>query len=367
MWQHDKWPAMDWDAAALLVPLGKCRKAQGGLLAMAEHFNLDVQAEVLTHETLNTAAIEGEKLDRQSVRSSIARRLGLPTAGLPAVQRPVEGLVEMLLDATIKHNEPLTEARLKAWHGALFPTGYSGMRQITVGGWRNDNEGPMQVVSGPVAREVVHFEAPPARRLKTEIKKFLAWWNGATSLDGLIRAGMAHLWFVTLHPFDDGNGRIARAITDMALAQDEALDARMYSMSAQIIKERDAYYENLEHTQKGNGDITEWLSWFLSCAERAMEQSKEQLEGVLEKNRFWQKAAVLPLNARQIKAVNRLLDAGPDGFTGGLTNRKYQSMTRASSSTAKRDIAELITLGLLKRNAGGGRSVSYSLARPGSE
>jgi Fic family protein len=361
-WQQANWPDFSWDSDALLQPLGRARQAQGRLLAEAEPFDLELQADVLTEEAFTTAAIEGEKLDRDSVRSSVARRLGLPTAGLPPVERHVDGLVEMLLDATVNHGKPLCTDRIKGWQAALFPTGFSGMNKITVGNWRQSISDPMQVVSGPIGREKIHFEAPPANRLASEIQCLIDWFhNKSEDLDGLVRAAMAHLWFVTIHPFADGNGRLARALTDMALAQDEKTGCRLYSMSAQIIVDHKDYYAVLERTQKSDGDITEWLVWFLGCLERAIYRSEKQIQKTLQKAKIWQRASLTTLNARQQKVINRLLDAGPGGFEGGLTTRKYRGMTKTSQATAKRDISELLEKGVLTKNSGGGRSVSYDL------
>jgi Fic family protein len=348
-----------------LKPLGKARKAQGRLLAQADYFGLEMQAEVLSEEACETAVIEGERLDRISVRSSVARRLGLPTAGLPVPERHVDGLVEILLDATRNYAQPCDADRLKGWQAALFPTGYSGIRKITVGDWRPISADPMRVVSGPVGRERVHYEAPPADRLEPEMARFFDWWNTSfPSVDGLVRAALAHLWFVTLHPFEDGNGRIARALEDMALSQDDRTEYRLYSLSAQISAERPDYYDLLETTQKGDGEVTEWLVWFLGCLERAIRRSEEQVQRTIEKARFWQRCAELSLNERQRKVLNRLLDAGPGGFEGGLTTRKYRGLTRASQTTPKRDIADLLDKGIIEQNPGGGRSVSYELVWP---
>lgn len=363
IWQTKDWPSLRWKSDALLRPLGMSRQLQGRLLGEADYIGLEMQAEVLTEEAFTTAAIEGEKLDRNSVRSSVARRLGLPTAGLPPAERQVDGLVEMLVDATVKHEQKLTPKRLKGWHAALFPTGYSGMNKILVADWRKGSE-PMQVVSGPLGKERVHYEAPPAAHLKREIDQFLKWWHSSSELDGLVRAAMAHFWFVSIHPFEDGNGRIARAITDMALAQDEQKDFRMYSMSAQINANRDEYYDILEKTQKGDGDITGWLLWFLQCFNRAIQRSEGELKNALQKAKFWQKWATVVFSERQKKVVNRLLESGPEGFEGGLTNRKYKGMTRISRETAKRDIADLVEKGVLIKNPGGGRSVNYQLVWP---
>lgn len=365
IWQNKSWPNLKWDSDALLQPLGKARQAQGRLLAAVKYgLGLDVQAELLVQEGMATSSIEGERLSLESVRSSVARKLGLPTAGLPPVERHVDGLVEMLIDATRGHGQPLTAARLHGWQAALFPTGYSGLSKITVGSWRTGAD-PMQVVSGPLGKEKIHFQAPPADRVDQEIDAFLDWWKTPPKeLDGLVRAGIAHLWFVTVHPFEDGNGRIARAITDMALAQDEQSGDRLYSMSVQIQEERETYYEVIERTQKGGGDITAWLVWFLGCLMRAMRCSENRLLQILDKTRFWHEHSDQVLNDRQRKVVARLLEAGPKGFEGGLTNRKYKNLTRISRETAKRDMADLVDKGILRRNPGGGRSVSYDLVWP---
>jgi len=364
IWQTPSWPDFQWDSAALLRPLGKARQAQGKLFGGAELFELEIQAETLTEEALTTAAIEGENLNRDAVRSSVARRLGLPTAGLPPVERHVDGLVAMLIDATRNYQEPLTASRLKGWQAALFPTGYSGLSKIVVGDWRQGVE-PMQVVSGPIGKTKVHYEAPPADILDREVARFLGWFHSQRAeSDGLVRAAVAHFWFVTIHPFQDGNGRIARAIADMALAQDENNGCRLYSMSAQIKAERDDYYNILERTQKSDGDITEWLIWFLECLDRAIRRSENEVQKVMSKVRLWQNIAHFGLNERQRKVVNRLCEAGPGGFEGGLTNRKYRGITKATRETAKRDIADLVAKGILVKNPEGGRSTSYDLVWP---
>lgn len=297
------------------------------------------------------------------MRSSVARRLGLPSAGLPEINEPLaDAVVEILLDATQNHESRLTAERLFGWQAALFPTGYSGIHRIQVAAWRDDRKGPMQVVSGPMGREKVHYQAPPANRLKDEMKRFFRWWEkGRKEMDGILRAGAAHLWFVAVHPFDDGNGRIARAITDMALAQDENLATRCYSLSSQIMAERDAYYEVLERINKQDNDITQWLKWFLACMSRAILSSNRLLANVMQKARFWKRHAQTALNDRQRKALNRLLDAGPGGFEGGLTNRKYAGMAHVSRATAQRELADLVKKGILLKNPGGGRSISYDL------
>ena len=362
VWQSAAWPQFEWDSMALLVPLGRTRAAQGRLLAQGDYLGLELHLEVLAQEVVTSAAIEGERLSFDSVRSSVARRLGLPVAGLPPGEGRAEGLVEMLIDATANHHRKLDEERLMGWQAALFPTGYSGLRKIAVGRWRSPAADPMQVVSGPLGKEKVHYEAPPARGLDAKMKRFLEWWSDKRkTTEGLVRAAIAHLWFVTIHPFEDGNGRLARAVAEMALSQDEGTGRRMYSMSAQINSERNMYYDVLEHTQKGKGDITDWLVWFLGCLERAIARSKKQVETATAKGRFWQQTAALALNQRQRKVVNRLLDSGPSGFEGGLTTRKFSGMTKVSPSTAKRDIAELLEMGIIVRRPGGGRSSSYDL------
>jgi len=372
IWQFPAWPEFRWDSTELLKLLGDCRFQQGSLLAQMRELGFEVQqqarAEVLIEEALKTSEIEGVGLDPRAVRSSVARRLGLPSAGLPEVNNPLaDAVVEILLDATQNYGQKLSAKRLYGWHAALFPTGYSGMHKIRVAAWRNDRKGPMQVVSGPMGREIVHYKAPPADRLKEEMKRFFSWWHkSCEDMDGILRAGIAHLWFAAVHPFDDGNGRIARTITDMALAQDEDLATRCYSLSSKIMAERDAYYEVLEHTNKQDGDITPWLKWFLGCMSRAILNSNRLLSNVMQKTRFWKRHAQTDLNYRQRKVLNRLLDAGPGGFEGGLTNRKYAGITHVSRATAQRELADLVKKGVLCPNPGGGRSASYDLVWDGN-
>jgi len=356
------WPKFRWDQKALAGPLAETRHRQGRLLGRMESlgFTLQKEAELatLTLDVLKSSEIEGEKLDAAQVRSSIARRLGIETAGAVAAERDVVGVVEMMLDATQNYAMPLGDERLIAWHAALFPSGRSGMRRIIVGAWRNDVGGPMQVVSGPVGKEKVHYEAPAASLLDKEISAFLVWANdSADKTDMVLRAALAHLRFVTVHPFDDGNGRIARAIADWALARSEHSPQRFYSMSAQIRHERNDYYDILEKTQKGTLDVTPWLEWFLGCLRRAFDGTEVTLGAVLRKARFWDKHARVPLNDRQRDIVNRLLD----GFEGKLTTTKWAKLEKCSHDTALRDIQSLIDLGLLQRDPGGGRSTSYSL------
>ena len=356
------WPRFHWDQDVLAAPLADIRHRQGRLLGRMESlgFSLQKEAELetLTLDVLKSSEIEGEKLPADQVRSSIARRLGMETAGAIPAERDVEGVVEMMLDATQNFRKPLGEERLFAWHSALFTTGRSGMRKIIVGAWRNDADGPMQVVSGPIGKEKVHYEAPTASLLEREMSAFLTWANDASDkTDAVLRAALAHLWFVTIHPFDDGNGRIARAIADWALARSEGSPQRFYSMSAQIRQERNDYYGILERTQKGMLDITPWMEWFLGCLGRAFDGTETTLAAVLRKARFWEKYAQAPINERQRAIMNRLLD----GFTGNLTTTKWATLAKSSHDTALRDIQNLIEQGILKKDTGGGRSTSYSL------
>jgi len=370
IWKHKNWPGFTWQSDKLLPSLSRARYLQGELLSKVRSLGLDKSnesiSEILIEETVKTAAIEGVKLDREAVRSSVASRLGLPTAGLKVPDRNAQGLVDVLLDATTKHNKALTIKRLKSWQAALFPTGYSGLSKIRVGKWRDTRA--MQVISGPIGREKVHFEAPPIERLDAEIKEFIGWWaNTSKNIDGLLKAGIAHFYFVTIHPFEDGNGRIARALTDMSLAQDENLPGRYYSLSATIMAERKSYYDILEKTQKGTLDITEWLLWFLGCYLKAIKESKKSIFKALQKGAFWQKHAQTILNKNQQKVINRLLDAGAGGFEGSLTTRKYVSMTKTSRATAFRDISDLLKKKILKKSKARGRSVSYELIFPNTK
>lgn len=361
LWETPEWPALSWDENSLSRLLSEVSREQGRLLGKMEALGFDLRSEAhlrtLTEDVIKSSEIEGEKLERDMVRSSIARRLGIDVGGLVPADRNVEGVVEMMLDATGNYTDPLSEERLFAWHTALFPTGRSGMREINVGSWRDDSTGPMQVVSGPIGRETVHFEAPPAARIPDEIAKFLGWIENPRDTNPLLVAGLAHLWFVTIHPFDDGNGRIARAVADMALARSERGPQRFYSMSAQIRLDRDDYYNELEWTQKGESNITRWQHWFLACLLRAIEGAQETLSSVLDRARFWERYAEEPLNERQIKVLNRLLD----GLEGKLTTSKWAKLAKCSQDTAYRDILDLIERGALQKDAGGGRSTSYSL------
>jgi Fic family protein len=356
------WPNLIWDDSVLAQPLAAVRHRQGRLIGRMEALGFPLREEAvlrtLTEDVLKSSEIEGEVLDRDQVRSSIARRLGMDVVGLVPADRDVEGVVEMMLDATQNYAHPLTADRLFGWHAALFPTGHSGMTKITVGAWRAPDGDPMQVVSGPVGRERVHYEAPAADRLDAEMTAFLQWFETATP-DPVLKAGVAHLWFVTNHPFDDGNGRIARAIADLALARAEGTAQRFYSMSAQIRAERKAYYEMLEATQKGDLDITAWLLWFIACLDRAFHGAETILASVMRKASFWEALADQPLNERQRKVLNRLLD----GFEGKLTNAKWAALTKTSSDTALRDVNDLVQRGILVKAEGGGRSTSYSLVQ----
>lgn len=365
IWQAPDWPHWRYDLAVLAAPLAQVSQAQGRLLGRLADvgFGLRDQASLtaLTEDVLKTSAIEGERLDVATVRSSVARRLGVDIGALAPVDRHVEGVVDMVLDATARCSAALTEARLYGWHAALFPTGYSGLSRIRTGGWRDDADGPMQVVSGPVGRQRVHYEAPPAACLPAEMARFLDWVNNPCPVEpALLRAGLGHLWFVTLHPFDDGNGRIARAIGDLLLARADGSPQRFYSLSAQIQRERKAYYEVLERTQKGDPEVTGWLLWFLQNLDAALTQAHRNLDAVLCKARFWQRLAGMALNARQVKVLNRLLD----GFEGRLTSRKWAALAKCSADTALRDINELVALGVLQRSGAGGRSTSYELMVP---
>jgi Fic family protein len=361
IWQQKSWPEFTWDDSKIIEILGQARKIQGKILAHAGSIGLETQAEILISDVKETSSIEGEKLDPSSIRSSVARRLGLSVAGLPSEQRNIEGLVEMLMDATVNFNRPLTATRLKGWQAGLFPTGHSSIHKIIVGDWRKSKE-PMQVVSGKIGKEKVHYEAPPSKNVLLEMENFLDWFNKKNKIDGLIRAAIAHFWFVTIHPFEDGNGRIARAITDLALAQDEILAKRCYSLSSQISIERNAYYKILENSQKSGLDITDWIVWFLKIFIKAIENSEDIISRAIFVENFWNTNSIIDLSQRQKKVLQKMLECEPQGFTGGMTNMKYVSITRVSPASAKRDLSDLEEKGLLKRNDSGGRSVSYSLA-----
>lgn len=361
IWQAPDWPRWRYDLAALAAPLAEASRAQGLLLGRLTDVGLGLRDQArlaaLTEDVLRTSEIEGERLEAAAVRSSLARRLGVDIGALAPVDRHAEGVVEMVLDATAHCTAVVSRERLFAWHAALFPTGRSGLAPVRVGVFRDDAHGPMQVVSGPLGRQRVHFEAPPAARLEAEMARFLDWVNTDTATPPLLKAGLAHLWFVTLHPFDDGNGRMARAIGDLMLARADGSPQRFYSLSAQIQRERSAYYDILERTQKGTLDVTAWLQWFLATLQAAVQAAQHTLDAVLAKARFWQRWAAQPLNERQVKVLNRLLD----GFEGKLTSGKWAALAKCSSDTALRDISELVAAGLLRKSAAGGRSTSYEL------
>lgn len=361
IWQDPQWPHWGYDLKKLTGLLTQVYQAQGRLLGRLHHIGIDMldqeSLRVLTEDVIKTSEIEGEILDPSSVRSSIARKLGIEIGALAPADRYVDGVVDMVLDATQLHQKNLTQERLFAWHAALFPTGHSGLSEILVGAWRDDALGPMQVVSGPISRQKVHFEAPPARLLIPEMTQFLLWFNVDQQDDPIIKAGLAHLWFVTLHPFDDGNGRIARAIGDMALARADGSAQRFYSLSAQIGRDRKNYYELLEKTQKGTLDVTQWLSWFLSSLLSAIQVAEAALSTTLFKTNFWQHWSGTPMNERQIKLLNKLLD----GFDGKLTSSKWALIAKCSPDTALRDITDLLERGALVKSDAGGRSTSYEL------
>lgn len=362
IWQASDWPAWRFDLAALAAPLAEVSRVQGMLMGRLADVGLTLRDQAslaaLTEDVVKTSEIEGEQLNVESVRSSLARRLGVDIGALATVDRHVEGVVAMVLDATTNCHAPVSRERLFGWHAALFPTGYSGLSKINVGDWRDDTSGPMQVISGPIGRQRVHFEAPPADRLEVETRRFLDWLNRPSNEPPLLKAGLGHLWFVTLHPFDDGNGRIARAIGDLLLARADGSPQRFYSLSAQIQRERKAYYDILERTQKGSLDVTEWLAWFLDTLHRALDEAQNTLDAVLTKARFWQRWATTPMNERQVKLLSRLLD----GFEGKLTSSKWAAIAKCSPDTALRDITDLVTRGVLRKSDAGGRSTSYELA-----
>ena len=360
IWERPEWPRMTWDEGRLLEPLAAARLKQGRLLGSMAGLGFDLkreaQLEALTEDVVKSSEIEGEILERDDVRSSLARRLGVPAAAVAPADRRTEGVVEMMLDATENHEAPLTPERLFGWQAALFPTGYSGMYKVRTGAWRDDADGPMQVVSGPVGRQRLHHQAPPALQLDAEMRIFLDWFNRRAGPEGLLRAGLAHLWFVTIHPFEDGNGRVARAIADQALAQSEGSGQRFYSVSSQIRNERSDYYDMLERSQKGALDVTDWLAWFLDCFSRAIDGSEATCANVLRKADFWRRCAREPFSKRQKAVLNRFLD----GFEGKLTAKKWAAIGKCSIPTAQRDINELVGRGILRRNPGGSKNTSYA-------
>lgn len=359
--EQKDWPDLTWNEAGLSPLLAEVRHEQGLLLGQMTALGFPLKEEasllVLTQDAVNTAEIEGEILNPRSVRSSIARRLGLDDERSTPSDRDIDGLTEVLVDATKNNGLPLSEERLFGWHAALFPTGRSGMRRITVGDWRKDEKGPMQVVSGPIGREDVHFQAPGHERLADEMTWFISWFNTSHELDPLIKSALSHFYFVTIHPFDDGNGRIARAIGDMQLARADRIDWRFYSMSARIQQEKKSYYDTLEECQRGPLDVSVWIEWYLGCLHRAIHGSKSILRSTLYKASFWQRHADNEFNGRQKEMLNRLLD----GFDGKLTSSKWAKITKCSQDTAHRDITDLIKRGVLEKEEAGGRSTSYRL------
>lgn len=361
VWQHPEWPHWRYQLPALAPLLQQVHRAQGHLAGRLADFGSEVRDEAslrtFTEDAVKTSEIEGEVLAPSSVRSSVARRLGIDAGAVTPEDRQVEGVVQMVLDATRNYAAPLTADRLCGWQAALFPTGRSGMHRITVGAWRGDELGPMRIVSGPYGREKVHYQAPPAERLPAEMAAFLHWFEQPSSEDALLRAGLAHLWFITIHPFEDGNGRTGRAVCDLALTRAEQTPHRYYSFSAQAQRDRDDYYQLLERTQKGNLDATAWLEWFLNSLLRALEAAEKTVDEVLAKARFWQRWSTTVMNERQIRMLNKLLD----GFEGKLTSSKWAKITKSSADTALRDISELVALGVLQKAGAGGRSTHYLL------
>jgi len=361
IWELPDWPHFRWDGNRLLQPLGAAQLKQGQLLGRMERLGFDLrrkaELQAVTEEAVKNAEIEGEILNRESVRSSVARRLGVPDAAVTIEDRRVEGIVEMTLDATRNFAAPLTRERLFGWHAALFPTGFSGLKRIIVGAWRDDADSPMKVVSGPEGHERIHFQAPPAARVEAEMETFLAWFNEPQTMDAILHAAVAHLWFVTIHPFDDGNGRIARALADTSLARSESSPQRFYSLSGQIRRDRSAYYGSLESTQKGDLDITARLLWFIECFSKALDAAEQACAGVLRKADFWQRYVLVALNDRQRKVLNQFLD----GAEGKLTARRWATISKCSMATAQRDIKELADRGILVRNEGGSKNTSYAI------
>ena len=360
IWQLPHWPNWQFNASQLSEKIAEIHHARGYLLGKIDDLGFDLKKEafleVVSEDVLKTSQIEGEYLDQEAVRSSVAKKIGIDIADLPNTDGHIDGVVEMVLDATQAYETQLSVEKLFHWHRGLFPQP-SLLHPIDIGKWREDKKGPMQVISGPINKPKVHYEAPPARIIEQEMDKFILWFNQESWIDPLIKAGIAHLWFVTIHPFDDGNGRIARAIGDMALAKAEKLNLRFYSLSGQIQKERKTYYELLEKTQKGTLHIDEWLDWFLSCLLRSIQASQGTLQHVISKANFWQKHGGQALNQRQIKILNKLID----GFEGKLTSSKWANINKCSVDTALRDIQELIKLEILKKSETGGRSTAYEL------
>lgn len=358
IYEYDKWPELTWDDKRILVTLGKVRHLQGKIFGQMSALGFSIKEETilstLTLDVLKSSEIEGEFLNQEQVRSSIAKRLGLDYAGIVHVDRNVEGVVEMMLDATQRYDMTLDHERILGWHAALFPTGWSGMHRIDTGCYR---DGEMQVVSGPMGKEKIHFQAPSAEVVKKEMDVFLEWFDKKTNIDGVLKAAIAHFWFIIIHPFDDGNGRIARAISDMLLARSEESSQRFYSLSNQILIEKKTYYEILQKVQHSSGDITDWLDWFLNCLFRALENTEETFKRVLQKADFWDKNKETILNSRQRLILNKLFD----GFDGKLKSSKWAKITKCSADTALRDIKDLIEKGILRQEKSGGRSTNYEL------
>lgn len=363
IYHQPNWPYFEWDSASLEEMIGRVRNLQGKVLGKMEHLGFELMGnaslETISTDVITSSEIEGELLDRQQVRSSVARRLGIEISGLVPSDQEIDGVVEMTLDATQNFSAPLTKERLFGWHNCLFPTGRSGMYKILVAQWRDDSTGPMQVVSGAMGKEKVHFEAPSAETIETEMQAFLKWFNAEQKIDLVVKAAIAHLWFLTIHPFEDGNGRIARALTDMILARSDNMKYRLYSLSAQIKTDKKSYYHLLEKTQKGTLDITNWLIWFFECFEKALFASEEIVKKVVFKYKFWIQHAQDLLNERQVKMLNRLMDS----FDGKLTSSKWAKMTKCSTDTALRDIQALLEKGILTKSDEGGRSTNYDLVR----
>lgn len=369
IWQQPEWPLFRYDANRLSAALGHCHQLTGQLYRQLQHYGLDLgltaQLETLIEEASQTSAIEGENCDRQRLRSSLARRLGLPHGGLPAETPTESGLADLLLDATGNPTAPLTAERLFGWHAALFPTGYAGLQRIAVGSWRTPQGDPMQVVSGAVGHEKVHYVAPPAAAVATEMDRLFLWWEATrpgnpTGGDYILRSAIAHYWLVAIHPFEDGNGRLARALADLALAQGEGVQKRCYSLSAAIMHRRANYYAVLDRTSRGHGDLDDWLGWYLQIHAQAVERSLQLIDQLAWGVRFWRSLTEVELNPRQRKVLGKLIERGPDGFEGGLTRRKYVAMTGAGEATAARDLAALVEAGVLVAQ-GRGRGVVYRL------
>ena len=366
IWQLKNWHDFKYDVAAVLKPLGELRLIQGKLLGRVAELNIgldvDAQASILVEETIRTAQIEGQTFNREAVRSSVAIKLGFP-AGVGAPDRHIDGLVDVLLDAVRFYDKPLTQARLNGWQASLFPTGYSGLRKIRVGRMRGNE--PMQIVSGPLGKEKIHYEALPRERLDEEMRFFLKWWQtSADQMDGVLRAAQAHLHFLTIHPYEDGNGRLARAMTDMALSQDEKIKVRYYSVSSEIVRRRNTYYQVLEDVQNCRVDLTAWYLWFIQCIHSSIEQSWDMIANILLRHDFWNKHAQTLITDRQKKVINRILEAGPDNFEGGLTTRKYVNIAGVSRATAFREITDLTAKNILRRLPGSGRNARYDLIWP---